>query len=226
MYKIIVTYGKAGECSKLSHIELMKIIETSLKESEEIPLRYIDKLDQKLDIAFVSSLPIGMEGFSELFELGLTEKLPLAFFIKTINNILPKGIAIFGAEYLNSIDDTIIDKIHSAIYEIELKYPNYLFYNKNKSEIASLKEMYMGKMRDFLNQDNIMVVKKSKDRMEKIDIKTKIKEYNFLIDNSIQITVSKGIFDNLDPNYIMLGYNEYIDEDLDYTIKRLKILYD
>ena len=61
--------------------------------------------------------------------------------------------------------------------------------------------------------------------MERIDIKTSIFNYEFLLDGSLEITVSTGSKNNLKPDFIMSGYNEYIDDNIDYELKRTRILY-
>ena len=81
-------------------------------------------------------------------------------------------------------------------------------------------------MDNYLSQSNILVLKKSKDRMERIDIKPQIIVYDFNLDRGLEITVSTGSRDNLKPETIMTGYIEYINEDVKYNVKRTKILYD
>ena len=96
----------------------------------------------------------------------------------------------------------------------------------NKREVEDLKEDYKKKMDEYLSQDNILVLKKSKDRMERIDIRPQIIVYDFTFDRGLEITVATGSRDNLKPDTIMTGYREYINEDINYNVKRTKILYD
>jgi hypothetical protein len=80
-------------------------------------------------------------------------------------------------------------------------------------------------MEEYLSQNYLYVLKKSKNRSERIDIKPQIIVYDFNLDNSLEITVSAGSRSNLKPDYIMMGYNEYIENELKYDVKRTKILY-
>jgi len=80
-------------------------------------------------------------------------------------------------------------------------------------------------MKKYLSQRNILVLKKSKNRMERIDIKTQIINYEFTLDDSLEITVSSGSNKNLKPSFIMDGYNEFIDEKMEYEVKRTRILF-
>ena len=80
-------------------------------------------------------------------------------------------------------------------------------------------------METYLEQKNILVLKKSKNRMERIDIKGQIITYDFTLDGSLEITVLTGSKSNLKPDSIMTGYKEYIDENIEYNVKRTKILF-
>ena len=79
--------------------------------------------------------------------------------------------------------------------------------------------------KEYLNEPAILVLRKTPYRQERIDIKKDIIEYEFLIDNRLRITVYTGKEKNLNPEYIMSGYIEYINRDVEYNIKRTKILY-
>ena len=81
------------------------------------------------------------------------------------------------------------------------------------------------KMEMYLAQSQILVVKKSYDRMERLDIKPQIEKYNFNIDDSVDIVVSAGARSNISPAILMDGYMEYINEKVPYDVKRVKILY-
>ena len=80
-------------------------------------------------------------------------------------------------------------------------------------------------MEMYLSQSQILVVKKSYDRMERLDIKPQIEKYTFNIDDSVDIIVSAGARSNISPAVLMDGYKEYINEEINYDVKRTKIFY-
>ena len=143
-----------------------------------------------------------------------------------LNKVLPSGVTVLSAEYINKEEKNIMSRVYAATYILDLVYPEDKISKLNKREIEDLKEDYKNKMDDYLSQDNILVLKKSKDRMERIDIRPQIIVYDFTLDRGLEITVSTGSRDNLKPDTIMAGYKEYINEDIKYNVKRTKILYD
>ena len=66
---------------------------------------------------------------------------------------------------------------------------------------------------------------KSMDRNERIDIKPAIISYEIHINDALRITISKDTEYIFNPEYIFDGFNEFVNEDIKYTIKKTKILY-
>ena len=61
--------------------------------------------------------------------------------------------------------------------------------------------------------------------MERIDVKTQIINYEFTLDGKLEITVATGSRTNLKPEFVLSGYKEFIDENIEFEIKRTRILY-
>ena len=80
-------------------------------------------------------------------------------------------------------------------------------------------------MEMYLSQTQILVVKKSYDRMERLDIKPQIEKYTFNIDDSVDVILSAGPRSNISPEILMEGFMEYIGEKVPYDVKRSKILF-
>ena len=102
-----------------------------------------------------------------------------------------------------------MSRVYASTFLITFIYDENKFKDKSKKEIEDIKKRYQDKMENFLSQRNILVLKKSKNRLERIDIKTMIINYEFTMDGSLEITVSSGSNNNLKPTFIMDGYNEY-----------------
>ena len=113
----------------------------------------------------------------------------------------------------------------ASVYVIHFIYDENEFIDKSKKQIQEIKDYYIKKMKEYLSQYVITIVKKSDGMQEKINIKDKIKDYSFMIDGGIELTLDTGIRGNLSPDEIMQGYNEYINKNMDYNVKRIKILY-
>lgn len=224
MEKLRVIYSKSKEAIYLSHLDVSKVFQEALLRAN-IPVEYSKGFNPRPEIVFAHPLSVGIESTGEIVEIILTEKLDIPYFIKEINRVMPSGITVLAAEYVDMSEKNIMSRVYAATYLITFLYNEEKFVDKSKREIDDIKKDYEIKMKRFLNQREILVLKKSKNRMERIDIKTQIFNYEFLLDGSLEITLSTGSKNNLKPDFVMSGYNEYIDEYLEYELKRTRILY-
>lgn len=225
MEKLRVIYSKSKEAIYLSHLDMLRVFETSLARAG-ILVEHTNGFNPRPELVFAHPLSVGIESTGEIFEVNLVEKLEIPYFIRELNRVLPSGVTVLTAEYVSGDEKNIMSRVYAATYVIDLVYLEDKIAKLNKRELEDLKEYYKNKMDNYLSQSNILVLKKSKDRMERIDIKPQIIVYDFNLDRGLEITVSTGSRDNLKPETIMTGYIEYINEDVKYNVKRTKILYD
>ena len=129
-----------------------------------------------------------------------------------------------SAEYVSPREESINVRVYAAEYVISLDYTEK-FKDKSLREKDEIRAYYRKKMEMYLSQSQILVVMKSYDRMERLDIKPQIEKYTFNIDDSIDVVLSAGARSNITPAILMDGYMEYINEEVPYSVKRSKILY-
>ncbi len=224
MEKLQVIYSKSKEAIYMSHLDIVKVFEEALSRAD-IPVAYSNGFNPRPELVFAHPLSVGIESTGEVVEIILTEYIETSYFIKQMNRVLPNGITVLSAEYVNLNAKNIMSRVYAATYIIELVYNKEIFKDKTKREIEDIKKGYIDKLNEYLEQKNILVLKKSKNRMERIDIKPQIIMYEFTLDNSLEISVLAGSNANLKPDTIMAGFREFIDEDIKYNVKRTKILY-
>ena len=144
--------------------------------------------------------------------------------VRELNRTLPAGFIVMSAENVSPNEESINLRVYAAEYVINIDYAEK-FKDKSLREKDEIKAYYRKKMEMYLSQNQILVVKKSYDRMERLDIKPQIEKYVFNIDDSVDLVLSAGPRSNISPAIVMNGYFEYINEKVDYEVKRKKILY-
>ncbi len=224
MEKLQIVYSKSKEAIYLSHLDVIKVFEEALSRAD-IPVVFSKGYNPRPELVFAHPLTVGIESTGEILEVKLEEKVETSYLVKQLNRVLPNGITVLSADYVDKDKKNIMARVYGATYVITLLYDEKKFIDKSKKEIEKIKNDYKEKMIKYLEQKNILVLKKSKDRMERIDIKSQIITYDFTLDDSLEITVLTGSKSNLKPDTIMAGYIEFIDEDIEYNVKRTKILY-
>lgn len=224
MEKLRVIYSKSKEAIYLSHLDTLKIFQQALIRAG-ISVEYSKGFNPRPEINFAHPLSVGIESIGEIFDIILTEEIEPSYFIKELNRVLPSGLTILSAEYVSIDEKALMSRVYAATYLITFVYKDEKLAGKNLKEIENIKAKYQNDMENFLSQRNILVLKKSKNRMERIDIKTQIINYEFTLDGKLDITVTTGSRSNLKPEFILEGYKEFIDDEIDFEIKRTRILY-
>lgn len=224
MEKLHVIYSKSKEAIYLSHLDTLRVFTQALSRAN-IPVAYSNGFNPRPEIAFAHPLSVGIESTGEIFEIILTEYVEPFYFIKEMNKVLPSGLTVLSADYVPIEKKSIMSRVYASTYLITFVYSDELLKGKTQREIEDLKKYYQKNMEKYLAQRNILVLKKSKNRMERIDIKKQILNYEFTFDGSLEITVSSGSSKNLKPSFIMEGFYEYLEDTIAYEVKRTRILY-
>jgi len=84
-------YEKVGNQRFLSHLETLNIIQRALRCSG-LPLSFTEGFHPHPRISMGPSLPVGMEGLREFFDVELAEKVPVSS--GSFNGALPEGIQV------------------------------------------------------------------------------------------------------------------------------------
>ncbi len=222
MNKLRVVYGKSKDAMYISQEDTIRIFSDAFLKAQIPVVRSKDS--NLVEMMFAHPLTDGYESTGEIFEVNLTEEVDTRYLIKELNRSLPAGFIVMSAEYVSSNEDSINLRVYAAEYVISLDYTEK-FKDKSLREKDEIRSYYRKKMEMYLAQSQILVVKKSYDRMERLDIKPQIEKYNFNIDDSVDIVVSAGARSNISPAILMDGYMEYINEKVPYDVKRVRILY-
>ena len=222
MNKLRLVYGKSRDAMYISQEDTIRIFSEAFSKAE-LPVVKSNSTNM-VDMMFAHPLTDGYESTGEIFEIMLTEDVDTRYLVKELNRNLPAGFIVMSAEYVSPNEESINLRVYAAEYVISLDYTEK-FKDKSLREKDEIRAYYKKKMEMYLSQSQILVVKKSYDRMERLDIKPQIERYSFNIDDSVDVVLSAGARSNISPAILMDGYNEYINEVVPYEVKRTKILY-
>ncbi len=224
MEKLRVIYSKSKEAIYMSHLDTLKVIEQALSRAD-IPVEFSKGFNPRPEINFAHPLSVGIESTGEIFEVLLTENIEVPYFIKQMNKVLPSGITILAADYVDVGERALMARVYASTYVITFIYPEEIFDGKTKKQIEDIKKDYLNKMKEYLSQRNILVLKKSKNRMERIDVKPLIMDFSFNLDGTLELSIATGSKNNLKPEFVLNGFNEFAESNLNFELKRIRILY-
>lgn len=98
--RLRVRFSKTGPAAIFSHLELMGILKRAI-ERNKIPVAYSEGFHPQMKLSMGYALPLGVESEWEFFDLPVTHTIQPSDFINDINNVLPSGIRILDAEYVD-----------------------------------------------------------------------------------------------------------------------------
>lgn len=220
MLRLRLSYTKTKEASYILPGDMIYVLDKALTRTG-VYVQYTK--DQFPNIIIANPLPQGIDSTEEICDIYINEYMDATFIVKGINNYLPKGIVVLSAEYIDSKVPLISEQAYASEFEIVPEYENV--EKMTKREFQDLKLWYRGKLEEYLNEGNILVLVKSSTRNERIDIKPNILEYSININDGLRITISSNTQYVFNPNFIMDGFIEFVDKPIKYSIRRTKILY-
>jgi radical SAM-linked protein len=153
MCKIISKYSKTGNLKYISHLDVLRFIQRSVKRAN-IPAKYSEGFNPHMKTSFGFPLSLGNESMGEYFELELNEKVDIDNFILKMNSVLPKEMQILSAKY-SDCEDSIMSRCKFVEYLINIEFDNL--------DIDKLNELF-----DEMIKTGVVYIRKKKNKKNKI----------------------------------------------------------
>lgn len=170
-------FNKYEDMKYISHLDLLRFMERILRKGG-IPVKYSQGFHPRPKISLGNPISLGTEAFNEAMDIELREDMTNEDLFNKLNNK-----CVMGFEFTKVID---IDG-KTSIAE-EYKDMKFIIQGHGSS---------LEKIKNLLAQDEIILTKEKKGKIESKDLKPRIKNYE--IDND-KITM---ILENMSPNSLL-----------------------
>lgn len=194
MMKVRAVFEKKGRAKYISHLDLNRCMQRTFKRSG-LPVWYTEGFNQHIYIMFALPLSLGYESSVEIMDFRLSEEMSFKELVDRLNSVMPEGLRIVKAF-------SPVNK-HTAI-----KNASYRIRFRTDSPDAII-----GKFENFIAQDEIITVKRTKKGGEKlIDLKPDVKILGTRINDGIpevDILIPAGTEKNLNPSLLTDLFWEY-----------------
>ena len=187
-----IKFSKVGSLQFISHLDLNRTMKTVMIRAG-IPIKYSEGFNPHPKMVFALPLSVGAESITELLDFKITRPMSKEELTERLNNAFPPEMRVLDAYQ----PDSKFVSIKYAEYELE------------NDEDFSL---------DPLEQDEIVLLKRTKSGEKMTDIKPMIHSYK-KEGNKLTCVLSASPDQYLNPDYIakVLGIN-------DCTILRKRVL--
>lgn len=172
-------FNKYEEMKYISHLDLLRFMDRILRKSG-IPVKFSQGFHPRPKISLGNPISLGTDAFNEAMDIELREDMTNEELFKRLNNK-----CVIGFEFTKVID---IDGKTSIAEE----------YKEMKFEIQGPGSS-IEKIENLLGQDEIILTKEKKGKIESKDLKPRIKDYKTDKENN-KITM---ILENMSPNSLL-----------------------
>jgi radical SAM-linked protein len=165
-------------------------------------------------MSFAAPLAIGYTSEAEYVDIGLEDELSEEEGIARLNANMADGIQITGWKTLEDNSKNAMSIVHAARYVVTLR------------ESFGLNKDLFETVHNFISQDEILIMKKTKSSEKETDIKSSIFEIKVLSENSLELVLATGSVLNLKPELVMEAISKYLDieyKENTYAIHRIDI---
>ena len=219
--KARIRYRKYGVMRFIGHLDLMRYFQKVMRRAE-IPIAFTKGFSPHMIMSFAQPLGVGVTSDAEYIDIELTQSISSAEAIRRMNLANVEGIEVTG---FVQISDSKKDSGMTIV-----KYADYLvtlLKSKENSEISCrIPGEWETLIHEFLDQEDILIVKKTKKSEKEVNIKPMIYDMEYRTDG-IYLFLATGSERNLKPSLVMDAFCRFAGlKDLTFHYHRLDVYAD
>lgn len=190
----------------IGHLDIMRYFQKVMRRAD-VNIRYSEGFSPHQIMSFASPLGVGMESRGEYVDIEVLTTDSSTEMLRRINSTMAEGMEALSYRLLPDTAANAMSIVAAADYTLRFR---------EGYEPADLDDFLNG-LTDFLNQDEIMVIKKTKKGEKEINIRPMV--YEMKADREhIFLKIAAGSAANLKPELFMKAYMESRGETMaDFT---------
>ena len=151
-YRLRVSYVKRGRLSMLSHLEIARALERSIRRAN-LPFAISQGFSPHMKIAYGSALPVGVGSDCEYFDIFLSYEMDAKEALDLLQRFSAKDLYPFSAEYISTSLPSASVAFPTAVYEVELSEALGDFTIPEEIKVVRKKKEKTLRVLDFLSED-------------------------------------------------------------------------
>ncbi len=213
--RIRIKFTKESPMHLISHLDLMRIFERSLRRTE-LPVSYSGGFHPSPRFQIALALPLGVEGFGEWIDIDFYESInPLKIRAK-LQESLPKGIKLIKVDSIPIEKTSLSQQLLGAIWRFNLK--------SNSKQNLNLIDWETGVKEIKNSKELIWKDKDKRGRCRKRDMRSVLQNLEAIIPKepnlkgNISVVLHSLISSNgqsIKPTHIQHWLSEYLGENLE-----------
>lgn len=198
--KARIKFKKYGAMKFIGHLDVMRFFQKVMRRAD-IPIAFTGGFSPHMIMSFANPLGVGVTSDGEYFDIELDKEIDMVEAVERMNATVVEGIEIVN---MVPISD---DKKRTGMSIVAAA--DYISNVKNNA----FPEDWRQKAEGFMNQEEILIVKKTKKSEKEVNIKPMI--YQFEIrEEGVYMQVATGSVENLKPEVVMQALGLYLGVEL------------
>ena len=220
MARYYLQFTKEGDAVYTSHLDMQRFFKRAFARAG-VGLAFSNGFNPHPKMSFAQPLSLGYSSRGEYLEFQTAEPWQAEDILAHLQEVMPEGIRILTVCQLPEQGKSLASMCVAASYRIFLKW--------DEQEMGCKAKDFP--MRGFLDQDEILVLKRMKKKKEpkEVDIKGKIREIEWAAQDDIIIMstiLDAGSDSNLSPDLLIQAIGRYVGHPIppdNVEITRVKI---
>jgi radical SAM-linked protein len=148
--KLLIHYGKTKELKYLSHLEMLRAFERAFRRAG-LDIMRSGGFNPRPKISYGSALSVGVASVAEYMMLDLSTTYELDELLKKISSVMPDGLSLYRAKYIQP-------KIPSIMSVV--KCQKYFIKTSNNPDFNSI----IKAINDIITEERLLVKHKEKEK--------------------------------------------------------------
>ena len=159
---MMAVFEKGERLRHIGHLDIQRAMQRALRRSG-LPVSYSQGFNPHILVTFASALSTGAAGTHELMDVTLDQEVEPGVFLSAMNEALPPDMQLAAARQMDDKHPALMAMLKAADYTIRL-----LDEETARKCLAAIP--------DFLAQQSIMAMRKTKRGLNECDIRPLIRE--------------------------------------------------
>lgn len=204
--KARIKFRKYGALKFIGHLDVMRYFQKVMRRAD-IPIQFTGGYSPHMVMSFAQPLGIGLTSSGEYLDIGLAKPISPQEAVKRMNEAMVEGIDVL------SFVEIPEDKKQSGMAIVAAaSYQVFFLESAKSSDIQKpVPENIKASVDGFLEQQEVMVRKKTKKSEKEVDIRPMIYQMQYT-DTHLSMLLAAGSENNLKPDLVMEAFLGFAGE--------------
>lgn len=228
--KVRIKFSKYSVVKFIGHLDVMRYFQKANRRAG-LDMTYSAGFNPHQIMSFAAPLGVGLTSDGEYVDIEVNSMVSKEAIMNALNEQMNEGFLVTGVELVrepkqNEKHETAMSLVAAADYMISLKDGYTMTSNKDGVETVLSKEEIEEAFKNFMGQEAITILKKTKKSEREMNIKPFIFEYGFscptgvehgiehadVYENGIRffLQLATGSVINIKPELVMEAFCQYI----------------